>query len=252
MQGISHSAWLTIDIGNSAIKASLYIADQVQEYATASSLDEILHHLIDWNIQVPFHRIGICSVVPDLTQCFSMQINQFSSAPILTVNSNVLLPIKVNYRPIESLGADRLAAACAGWSITQGQTIIIDAGSAVTIDLVSKSGVFEGGVIMPGPQLSNRAVTDLTANLRPVPLELPTGVLGNSTTEALQHGIIYGMIDAVIGAIERMSRMLKEPSSIILTGGWYHLLSDKISGATVNRNLVLDGIKVLMHHNPVS
>jgi len=252
MQAMSQSVWLTIDIGNSAIKAGLFLGDQLHEHTTVSSLVEFLRQLNDWNTHQPFERVGLCSVVPDLAENLEMQLKMFTSAPILRLNSNLFLPINVNYNPIESLGLDRLASACAGagWSTGQDATIIIDAGSAITIDLVTKDGGFEGGVIMPGPQISNLAVKDYTANLEAVPLVLPDGVLGNSTLESLQLGITYGMIDAVTNTIERINCMLNGTSTIILTGGWSHLLFERIPDAVVNPHLVLDGIKVLMHHNP--
>ncbi len=249
MQAMSHSVWLTIDIGNSAIKAGVYVGDHIQEYATTVTLDEILKYLINWNDRETFERIGLSSVVPDLAQRLIRQLNELTSAPILRINSHLSLPIKVNYQPIESLGADRLVAACAGWSSGQGATIIVDAGSAITIDLVSKDGIFEGGIIMPGPELANRSIRDYTANVDAVLLQLPHGAIGSCTVEALQHGLINGMIDAVTGAIDRINGILNEPTAIILTGGWSYLLRDWIPEAIVSRHLTLDGIKVLMHYN---
>ena len=159
------------------------------------------------------------------------------------------MPIQINYTPKETLGPDRIAAACAAWSDGKAGQIIVDAGSAITVDVVSTEGIFLGGVIMSGPTVSSRALVDYTAKLPNIPLVIPNGVLGDSTVTALQHGLIYGMIDAINGAIDRLQSIFDHPPTIQLTGGWHSLLAERIPGAQVNKHLVLEGIKLLMHSN---
>ncbi len=243
------SVCLTIDIGNSAIKAGLFRGEQIINRMSFQSIEEIIASIEAWNIQTPFHQIGVCSVVPQKSERLISEIRYLTDTSIFVVTPDAELPIKVTYTPKGSLGPDRLAAACAAFHSGKGPHIIIDAGSAITIDAVSAEGIFLGGIIMPGPTLANRALANYTAKLPDVPLAFPGGVLGISTVEALQHGLLYGMIDGIIGAIHRIKRTLASNPVILLTGGWHQLLADQIPSARINKNLVLEGIRVLMQLN---
>ncbi len=249
MQEMSHSVWLTIDIGNSAIKTGLFAENQTLATTTESSIEEALARIATWNTQTPPCRIGLCSVVPQQSEILISRITELTDAPIFEVNSHADSPIQLNYTPAENLGPDRLAAACAAWYPGGTSQIIIDAGTAITIDVVRADGAFLGGVIMPGPTLSNRALADYTAKLPDVSLTPPEGAFGTSTVEALQHGLIYGMIDGVLGTIARIERFLDSSSAITLTGGWHQVLAKHIPEAQINRNLVLHGIRLLMQFN---
>lgn len=250
MQEMSRSVWLTIDIGNSAIKTGLFAEDRTLATATESSVEEALARIATWNTQTPPCRIGVCSVVPGQSEVLISRITKLTDAPIFEVNSHAVSPIQLNYTPAENLGPDRLAAACAAWYPGGTSQIIIDAGTAITIDVVRADGVFLGGVIMPSPTLSNRALADYTAKLPNVSLTPPDGAFGTSTVESLQHGLIYGMIDGVLGTIARIEQSLDSSSVITLTGGWHQVLAKHIPRAQINRNLVLHGIRLLMQFNP--
>ena len=247
---MSHSVLTTIDIGNSAIKAGLFAEDQIREATTLNSIEEVFAHISTWNTATPICRIGMSSVVPEQTEIFISGISELIDVPIFQVSSHVHLPIRLNYNPTENLGTDRIAAACAAWYPGGHSQIIVDAGTAITIDVVSTDGIFLGGMIMPSPSLSNHALANYTAKLPDVPLTLPHGAFGNSTVEAMQHGLIHGMIDGVLGGIDRIKRHLHSPPMITLTGGWCQTLTEKIPHAKVNRNLVLHGIRLLMQFNP--
>lgn len=251
MQEMSHSVWLTIDIGNSAIKTGLFTGNRILQTATESSLDKVWGRIVTWNTQAPPCQIGICSVVPQQSEILTSRITELTGAPIFEVNSHAHLPIRLNYTPAEDLGPDRLAAACAAWYPGGTSQIIIDAGSAITIDIVNADGLFLGGVIMPGPTLSNHALVNYTAKLPNIPLNRPKGAFGSSTVEALQHGLIHGMIDGVLGAIARAEQILDSPAVITLTGGWHPLLAEDIPKARIHENLVLHGIQLLMQFNPL-
>lgn len=244
------STWLTIDIGNSNTKIGLFSGDDLVKTANENSAEEVLEIISDWQSETPIIRIGLSSVVPQQTDFLLSRINQLSGAPVFHVNSNVNLPLQIGHTPAETLGPDRLAAACYAAHKTSGAHVIIDAGTAITIDAVSENKTFLGGVIMPGPAIANLALTNFTAQLPEVPLTLPDGALGRSTVEALRHGIIHGTADAVMGAIVRIREALASTPTITITGGWYSLLIDKIPEAQITPHLVLHGIRLLMQFNP--
>ncbi|MDE2771986.1 MAG: type III pantothenate kinase [Bacteroidota bacterium] len=244
------STWLTIDIGNSSTKIGLFSGDDLVNTANGDSAEEILEIISDWQAETSIVRIGLCSVVPQQSDFLLSGMNQLSGAPVFRVSSGVRLPLQIDHTPAETLGPDRLAAACYATHNQSGAHIIIDAGSAITIDAVSNNKTFLGGVIMPGPEIANLALTNHTAQLPEIPLTLPDGVLGRSTVEALQHGIVHGTADAVMGAIVRIKEALASTATITITGGWHSLLVDKVPEAQIDPHLVLRGIRLLMLLNP--
>ena len=244
------STWLTIDVGNSNIKIGLFSGDDLLKITNEHSVKEVLETIADWQAETPITRVGLCSVVPQQSDLLLAGINQLSGAPVFCVDSNVNLPLRIDYTPAETLGPDRLAAASYASCEKSGPHIIIDAGTAITIDAVSENRIFLGGIIMPGPILTNRALANYTAKLPRVPLTLPDGALGRSTVEALQHGLVHSMTDAVIGALVRIRETLTSTPTITITGGWHRLLADKIPEAQIDPHLVLHGIKLLLHLNP--
>ena len=250
MQEMSRSVWLTIDIGNSTIKSGLFAEDRALATTTESSVEEALARITTWNMQTPPCRIGLCSVVPQRSEVLISRITELIDAPIFEVSSRAVFPIRLNYTPAENLGPDRLAAACAAWHPGGTSQIIIDAGTAITIDVVHADGTFLGGVIMPSPTLSSRALADYTAKLPNVSLTPPEGAFGTSTVEALQHGLINGMIDGVLGTIARIEQFLDSSLVITITGGWHQVLAEHIPRAQINQDLVLHGIRLLMQFNP--
>lgn len=244
------STWLTIDVGNSSTKIGLFSGDDLLKTANGNSAEEVLEIISDWQAETPIKRIGLCSVVPQQSDLLLSGINRFSGAPVFRIRSDINLPLQIGHTPADTLGPDRLAAACYAAHKTSGAHIIIDAGTAITIDAVSENNTFLGGVIMPGPVIANLALTNYTAQLPEVPLTFPDGALGHSTVEALRHGVVHGTADAALGAIVRIRESLASTPTITLTGGWHSLLVDKIPEARIEPHLVLHGIRLLMHFNP--
>ena len=244
------STWLTIDVGNSSTKIGLFSGDDLVKTANGGSAEEVLEIISGWQADTPIVRIGLCSVVPQKSDFLLSGIKQLFGAPVFRVNSGVNLPLQIGYTPAETLGPDRLAAACYAAHNKAGAHIIIDAGTAITIDAINENSTFLGGVIMPGPVIANLALTNYTAQLPEIPLSLPDGALGHSTVEALRHGIVHGTADAVMGAIIRIREALASTPTITITGGWHSLLADKIPEAQIDPHLVLRGIRLLMQFNP--
>ena len=244
------STWLTIDVGNSSTKIGLFSGDDLLKAANRDSAEEVLEIISDWQAETSIARIGLCSVVPQQSDILLSNINQLSGTPVFRVSSGVNLSLQIDHTPAETLGPDRLAAACYAAHSKSGAHIIIDAGSAITIDAVNEKNTFLGGVIMPGPEIANLALANYTAQLPEIPLTLPDGALGCSTEEALRHGIVHGTADAVIGAIVRIREALANTPTITITGGWRSLLVDKIPEAQIDPHLVLRGIRLLMQFNP--
>jgi type III pantothenate kinase len=134
------------------------------------------------------------------------------------------LPLRVDLPRPDMVGIDRLLAAVAANRLRPPQrpAVIVDLGSAITVDLVSGEGIFRGGAIMPGIGMSARALhefTDLLPRLDFEHLHEAPAVLGATTVEAMQSGLFWGAIGAARELLTRLAQEEEEPPWLVLTGG---------------------------------
>lgn len=246
--------FLALDIGNSAVKGGFFEGAVLQhpfrhplhrddpEAVWASTLSAT------WADR-PVTAAGIASVVPEGTTRVLPLLRACTAGPITVVDPALPLPFQMGYHTPETLGPDRLAAAAAAW-VRYGSSprnlLALDAGTAITYDVVASPGVFLGGPIGPGPALLQQALHRGTAQLPEVPLTLPEEVVGRSTREALQSGILYGFLDSVDGMLRRIAERLGEPPVVVATGGWAPFLHEHLRRIdVVDPHLVLHGIRML-------
>ncbi len=248
--------WLTIDIGNSAVKGGFFRdGDLIHAFrldrAAATSWSAALHpHLRDVSVL----RIGLASVVPSLTGPVEEALYRETGLRALRVAPSLHLPLTLAYQTPDTLGMDRLAAAVAAWTRhgkADRPVVALDAGTAVTYDVVDRHGVYRGGPIGAGPGLLRSALSRDTAQLPDVPFALPEEPIGRSTREALQSGLMYGFLDGVAGMLTRIARRLDAPPLVVATGGWASFLGENLKGIDhIEPHLVLFGIYHLMTCNP--
>lgn len=159
------------------------------------------------------------------------------------------LPLEVRVDYPERVGLDRLAAALAANALRDGRpTIVVDAGTAITVDLVSAEGAFEGGVILSGFRLSAQALAGGT-NLLPLATftgqDQPPPVVGKNTEAAIRSGLFWGAVGAVREVIERMSADLPQVPHVFVTGGDLRHLAPLVSPhSRFIPNMVLSGIAI--------
>ncbi len=254
--------WLTLDIGNSAVKGGVFEEDRLidpfriplrREGGEGSWEADFETYLRGRSIA----RAGLTSVVPSVTPRVAALVERLANVPAEVIHHRMRLPFTLAYQTPHTLGADRLAAAAAAWTLygqTEAQTprpvVALDAGTAVTYEVVDRDGVFRGGTIGAGPHLIRQALARGTAQLPAVPLDLPPTPIGRSTQEALQAGIIYAFLDSVRGMLVRIHQALGERPFVVATGGWRDVLNAHLDAVDhVEAHLVLHGIRVLMTLN---
>jgi len=211
---------LVLDIGNSLIKAGLFDEQKlVGTFFITShpvSKEELLGYLKD----KPIQNALISSVNAKAEEAVKAVLDENRIKYFFLDSSKLKLVLDVD-EP-EQVGADRIANAYGALTrFPINDAIIIDIGTAITVDLVAKEGHYLGGMIYPGAGLCAKALADYTDKLPLVTLQKPSSALAKTTESHLQAGIYYGQL----GAIERMIAELKlaalTPSSIkiIATGG---------------------------------
>ena len=157
------------------------------------------------------------------------------------------LPLEISVAEPHKVGIDRLAAAAAAAVVRkQGRAaIVVDCGTAATVNLVSASGAFLGGAILPGPALMARALAEGTSKLPEVAAldrDVPPPLPGRSTHEAIAAGIGWGIRGAIARLVEEARAAVGSDADLILTGGWRGAVRDALPGAVEMPDLVLAGI----------
>ena len=157
------------------------------------------------------------------------------------------LPLEVHVAEPHKVGIDRLAAAAAAGVVRRpGRgVIIVDCGTAATVDVVSPAGGFVGGAILPGPALMARALAEGTSRLPAVAAleqEAPPAMPGRSTQEAIAAGIGWGIRGAIARLVDEARASIGAEADVILTGGWRGAVRDALPGAIEMPELVLAGI----------
>lgn len=253
---------LTLDIGNSAVKGGLVAEGELTrvfsvappdpdpaDQETAYWRDALTPHLSDTTIT----QIGLVSVVPSRTEAVTGALRPLTGAPTTFVHPDLELPFALDYETPDTLGADRLAAAAAGW-VHHGRdgprsVLVVDAGTAVNYEVVHRDGIYQGGAIGAGPALVQEALRGGTAQLPDVSLSLPEAPVGQSTQTALQSGVVWGLIESVRGMHTRLAQSLPDTPRVVLTGGWSGLLTDHLGDTHHAPHLVLRGVRLLTEMN---
>jgi len=137
----------------------------------------------------------------------------------LIIGENTELGIQVRTIKPSEVGSDRLVNALGALKIYSGPLIIVDSGTAITLDVIGNDGGFEGGVIAPGVHLSMEALHAAAAKLPRVALQKPQRVVGDDTVSAMQSGIFWGHVALIEGMIARIKAERNEAMTVVATGG---------------------------------
>jgi type III pantothenate kinase len=134
------------------------------------------------------------------------------------------LPIQLDVEAPERVGMDRLAAAVAANRLRQATrpAVVVDAGTAITVNLITSDGVFRGGVILPGFRLTTKALAEGTDLLPLITSDWnadPPTVVGRTTESAIRSGLFWGTVGAVRELVGRMASDLSAPPQVFVTGG---------------------------------
>lgn len=239
---------VVVDIGNSRIKwgrcGLLGVAEQVSLPCEPGAWEQ---QFDDWRLSSSSWAIG--SVQPETCAAFTKWLKE-RDQQVLLIDSYRKLPLEVRVDAPDRVGLDRLLNAVAAHKqLSDGQAgIIVDAGSAVTVDLLDETGAFRGGAILPGLRLMAKALHDYTAQLPLVePIELQTAP-GTSTQTAMLAGITH----AVLGGIEklRMALATQHPSHrVFITGGDASFVDAGLGVAHLTwPEMTLEGLRLAAEH----
>ena len=237
---------LTIDIGNTRTKIAVFQGDELLHQAVWDELTVDALKELAYNQKV--EKIILSSVSKQSEEVMAFLKGHFAFLELMT---DTPLPIRIRYKTPTTLGKDRVAAAVGAFHLFSGENcLVIDAGTCITLDLVSAEGEFLGGNISPGIEMRLKAMHHFTARLPLVARmgELPDE-LGDSTENAIRNGGELGALLEVEGFIHRCEKKYR-PLRVVLTGGDADFfVKHAKTKIFAHQNLVLIGLNQILQHN---
>jgi type III pantothenate kinase len=260
---------LAIDVGNTQTVIGLFDGPELLDHwrivtvaeRTSDELALLLRQFLGWLGVSPsgahgspadageISGIAISSVVPRVTASLrDMAERHFAVLPLI-IEPGVRTGMPILYENPKEVGADRIANAVAAYELYGGPSIVVDFGTATTLDAVSPRGEYLGGAIIPGIEVSMDALFGRAAGLRKVELVPPRHVIGKSTVESIQSGAIHGFTGQVDHLVRCFEAEMGE-SVVIATGGLASLIAPL--STTIQHEepwLTLYGLRIVFERN---
>ena len=232
-----------IDIGNTRCKIGFFENDSLQRVVKNIAVEEISKHIIGEEIP----QTIISSVGKEAGELVD-QIKNYSN--VLLLSHQTPLPITLDYATPGTLGTDRIAAAVGAFHLNPGYNcLVIDIGSCITYDVVSKEGTYEGGAISPGVEMKLKAMHSFTARLPLIEVPEWMDLPGKTTASSMINGALYGTLSEIEGMAERFSSLYGGLHVIICGGGSKFFESNIKRPIFACSELVLIGLNRILMHN---
>ncbi len=241
---------LVLDLGNSFGKIAVCEGRVVIEAATYERITS--REIAYFHTRYPdINGAIVSSVINDSREIVDYLNNLCTQC--IELNHSTSIPLTNRYRTPDTLGYDRIASAVGAFTICpHTNVLVIDAGTAITYDIVTKDGEFLGGNISPGLEVRFKALNRFTSRLpimeRP---EIQPPLVGSTTRESIQSGVVNGLLFEMDGFIEANSKNHTK-LQVVLTGGDANYFVGKLkSSIFVDLNLNLIGLNRILEHNAI-
>ncbi|MCP4548934.1 MAG: type III pantothenate kinase [bacterium] len=220
---------LCLDQGNTRLKGVLYDGgESVRAFHVTDDEPGALNRELA-GLDPKMIRVALCCVTPSREVHIKGVLRELG-LPVWQVQSTHSVPFAVKVEQRGTLGADRLCNVAAAWREQVMPAIIIDAGTAMTLDIVNAAGEFEGGLICPGRGILARALAHGGERLFEVGSQWPQEIVGVNTADALAAGVSWGLQSAAEGLVTRLNEERGVEHEVILTGGDAPSLAERWRG----------------------
>jgi len=245
---------LTLDIGNTNIKSALFDDQSLKEFIVHSDTDKVVEYLN----KTTFNEAAICSVKPVVEKVLTDNISE-KGIKLFRAGIRNKFNFRINYETPETLGMDRVCSAAGALEIATREKLLsknqylvtIDFGTATTINIVSPSQEFIGGLIAPGITTMLKSLNERTAQLPLPDLNNYKGLIGNSTNTSIISGVITATVGMISETIHQLSAASVQIIPVIFaTGGNAKYILPYLKHKILfEEALVLKGLKIIYDLN---
>ena len=251
---------LAIDIGNTNIVIGCMKDDEIvfkariatERQRTSDQYGVEIKNMIE-AFGVNLKEIDDCiisSVVPPVFNSVRTGVLKIIGKQPMVVSPGLKTGLNIHVDVPSQVGSDRIVIAVAALAEYEAPLILMDLGTATTIEVVEPDNVYLGGVIFPGVMVSLDALTSRAAQLPGISLDKPKAVIGKNTVDCMRSGMMYGTAAMIDGIIERIEEELGHKTTIVATGGLARFITPLCKREIIlERDLLLKGLNIIYKKN---
>jgi type III pantothenate kinase len=245
---------LAISVGNSRTQIGLFAHGELTErhlvpHDEAATIAPLADRLFESIRTLEDAAVYIASVNDPVADTIAEQVSEALDRPVIRMERDVAVPIGRQTDPEATTGEDRLLNAAAAFDRAKQACVIIDAGTAMTVDFVDGEGTFHGGAILPGARMMLRALHEQTAQLPLVEFTVPEELIGHNTEQAIRVGVYHALRGAARELVEKYAEIYRGYPKVIATGGDAEMLFEGYDLVeTIVPELTLQGMAVAHRH----
>lgn len=247
---------LALDMGNSDITIGLWGEDKwihIWRIPTNADQPELFYgiklrdYFFEANVDIEqADKIVLSSVVPNLTEKLKNVVEVLFNKKTIILGPDIYEKLRIEVLNPYEIGSDLVANSIAAFDRYNNSCIVVDFGTALTFTTISSKGKILGVSIAPGLKTAIKSLTQNTAKLFDVPLQMPVSALGTSTITAIQSGILYGYRGLVQSMVSEIRKEINDNCPVIATGGLSSIITPlKDFFDQVEPNLTLDGLRIV-------
>lgn len=247
---------LTLDVGNSQLHGGVFDGDTLrlqfrkttQPIGSSDEFGVFLRAVLRENALDPaaVKRVAICSVVPPVAYPLRAACVKYFNCEPFVLQAGVKTGLKIRYRNPAEVGADRVACAIGAARLHPlRDVLVVDCGTATTLEAVTAAGDYLGGAIMPGVGIAAEMLASRTAKLPRIEIARPESALGRTSTESIQSGIFHGHVGAIRNLLAALTveAFSGQRPLVIGTGGFARMFEEENLFDEIVPELVLFGLK---------